>query len=89
VSGDDGARAEATAATSFDGGSCRLDPGFTPPTPDPDADGAGDATPLPPVRTSLDCGIDDLVVTFNPVDARFHFVGLELSLADVEPRLTR
>ena len=97
VSGDDGARAEATAATSFDAGSCSLDPGFTPPTPDPGGDDSGDdsggdpggAAPLPPVRTLLDCGIDNLVVTFDPVDARFHFVGLDLVLADVKPRLTR
>ena len=105
VAGDDGAEAEATAATSFDAGSCRLDPGFRPPTPeptpeptDPGDDGGddGDATPPPPpppppasVRTTIDCGIANLVVTFNPVDSRFHFVGLEVALADVKPRLTR
>ncbi len=88
VSGADGARAKATAATSFDAGSCSLDPGFTPPTPDPDDD-EDDDTPLPPVRTLLDCGIANLVVTYNPVDSRFHFVGLDLALADVKPRLTR
>jgi hypothetical protein len=94
VHGDDGARAEATAATSFDAGSCRLDPGFTPPSEDPGDSGDDDASdddddPLPPVRTLLDCGIADLVVTFNPVDSRFHFVDLGLALADVKPRLTR
>jgi hypothetical protein len=108
VAGDDGAEAEATAATSFDAGSCTLDPGFRPPTPEPspepsdpgddggDDDGGDDGAPPPPpppppspVRTLLDCGIANLVVTYNPVDSRFHFVGLELALADVKPRLTR
>ena len=97
VSGDDGARAKATAATSFDAGSCTLDPGFTPPSEDP---GAGDDSgkssgddkadaPPPPVQTLLDCGIANLAVTFNPVDSRFHFVDLGLALAAVQPRLTR
>jgi hypothetical protein len=87
VSGDDGGRAEATAATSFDASACSLAPGFTPPTKDPDND--NDDEPVTPARTLLDCGIDNLVVTYNPADARFHFVGLEAVLADVEPRLTR
>ena len=91
VSGPDGARAEATAATSFDAGACSLDPGFTPPTKDPDDDSDDDSKdgPLPPARTRLDCGIDNLVVTYDPADSRFHFVGLEAVLADVKPRLTR
>jgi len=92
VHGDGGARAEATAATSFDAGACSVDPGFTPPTKAPGDDDSGDDSddnPLPPERTLLDCGIDNLVVTYNPVDSRFHFVGLDLVLADVKPRLTR
>jgi len=89
VSGDDGARARATAATSFDAGACSVDPGFTPPSEDPDDDSDDSNEPLPPARTLLDCGIDNLVVTYNPADTRFHFVGLEAVLADVEPRLTR
>ena len=31
----------------------------------------------------------EVVITYDPVDSRFHFVALELALADVEPRLTR
>lgn len=84
--GDGKARASATAATTFDAGSCELPTDFTPdkPTENPDKD----ADPSPQ-NTLIDCGITSLRVVYNPVDSRFHFVGLELALADVDPRLTK
>lgn len=86
---DSTARKSATAATTFDAGSCRLPSDVT--VPGDDAGNPGDpedTDPPSPLRTVLDCGIE-LPVVFTPVDSRFHFVGLEALLADVDPRLTR
>lgn len=90
---DGSAQAAATAATTFDAGSCRLpsDLSTDPPGGDDDGDsGDGDDAEdaPPPIRTVLDCGIKFPVV-FTPVDSRFHFVGLEALLSEVDPRLTR
>ena len=89
---DGSARAAATAATTFDAGSCRLpsDVSTDPPGDDEgDSDDGDDPEDAPsPIRTVLDCGIKFPVV-FTPVDSRFHFVGLEALLTEVDPRLTR
>ncbi|SEP70698.1 hypothetical protein [Microlunatus flavus] len=92
---DNAARAAATAATTFDAGSCSLPTDFSTDGPDPadpgegdDGDEPGDTPPPAPQRTVLDCGLKFPVV-FTPADNRFHFVGLEAILADVDPRLTR
>jgi len=78
-------RRAATAATTFDAGSCSLDSAFDPGST-PDNDDPGDVSPQ---KTSIDCGITSLQVLYNPADSRFHFVGLAAVLADVQPRLTR
>lgn len=97
VTTDDGqARKAATAATTFDAGSCTLPGDFStePPVPadpgggDDDGEEPGDTPPPAPQNTVLDCGLRFPVV-FTPADGRFHFVGLEAILADVDPRLTR
>ena len=91
---DDSAQAAATAATTFDAGSCRLPSDVsTDPPGGGDEGGTGDDGDDPedapaPIRTVLDCGIKFPVV-FTPVDSRFHFVGLEALLTEVDPRLTR
>lgn len=92
---DQTARASATAATTFDAGSCTLPPDVTPPAPRDDSGApvdAGAAAPTPgpaPRRTVLDCGVTSFPVVLTPADSRFHFVGLGGLLADVDPRLTR
>lgn len=90
---DSSAQAAATAATTFDAGSCRLPSDVTVPgddegDPDDGDDPEDSDDPPAPLRAVLDCGIKFPVV-FTPVDSRFHFVGLEALLAEVDPRLTR
>lgn len=70
----DGATASAEASTRFDPTSCTLPPGFVP--------GPG------ALATDLTCGGEDYPVLYDVALSRFHFVGLALELADLEPRLT-
>ncbi|HEY0215097.1 MAG TPA: hypothetical protein VGC57_01750 [Cellulomonas sp.] len=85
--GDHTARKAATAATTFDAGSCSLDADFEPaPPPGGSSDGGGAPAQQ---HTLVDCGITGLQVLYDPVDSRFRFVDLGKILGDVQPRLTR